>query len=226
VRPVCSAPHHGGCSSAGRAPGCDPGCRGFEPRHSPHIGRSRRAVSPQVRSLKCDPGTAPVIDMGAGREQTPAAAPVGTVWDPVTHPRREAPRRRRRRSPRAGRSGRASAAAAAAAGDHPSISRAPRGARLAGLLEPGVHQVRDNLGGLRPAAAGGADRAEPVEVLERQQNHECPAGPRGHGPSSGGRRAVMTVRACTPPAGDLRGLRARARRLLARAARRPPVAGR
>src|SRR4029453_2762844 len=26
---------HGGCSSAGRAPGCGPGCRGFEPRHSP-----------------------------------------------------------------------------------------------------------------------------------------------------------------------------------------------
>ena len=28
--------HLGGCSSAGRAPGCGPGCRGFEPRHSPH----------------------------------------------------------------------------------------------------------------------------------------------------------------------------------------------
>ena len=27
---------HGGCSSAGRAPGCGPGCRGFESRHSPH----------------------------------------------------------------------------------------------------------------------------------------------------------------------------------------------
>ena len=26
----------GGCSSAGRAPGCGPGCRGFESRHSPH----------------------------------------------------------------------------------------------------------------------------------------------------------------------------------------------
>ena len=28
---------HGGRSSAGRAPGCGPGCRGFEPRRSPHL---------------------------------------------------------------------------------------------------------------------------------------------------------------------------------------------
>jgi hypothetical protein len=28
---------NGGCSSAGRAPGCGPGCRGFEPRHSPVV---------------------------------------------------------------------------------------------------------------------------------------------------------------------------------------------
>ncbi|MEY4492744.1 MAG: hypothetical protein RL355_93 [Actinomycetota bacterium] len=28
---------HGGCSSAGRAPGCGPGCRGFKSRHSPQI---------------------------------------------------------------------------------------------------------------------------------------------------------------------------------------------
>ena len=28
---------HGGRSSAGRAPGCGPGCRGFEPRRSPHF---------------------------------------------------------------------------------------------------------------------------------------------------------------------------------------------
>ena len=28
---------HGGCSSVGRAPGCGPGGRGFEPRHSPHV---------------------------------------------------------------------------------------------------------------------------------------------------------------------------------------------
>jgi hypothetical protein len=26
---------HGGRSSVGRAPGCDPGCRGFEPHRSP-----------------------------------------------------------------------------------------------------------------------------------------------------------------------------------------------
>lgn len=32
---------HGGCSSAGRAPGCDPGGRGFEPRRSPLSGVDR-----------------------------------------------------------------------------------------------------------------------------------------------------------------------------------------
>ncbi|MEY3319498.1 MAG: hypothetical protein RL393_78, partial [Actinomycetota bacterium] len=29
--------NHGGRSSAGRAPGCGPGCRGFKPRRSPHF---------------------------------------------------------------------------------------------------------------------------------------------------------------------------------------------
>ena len=28
---------YGGRSSVGRAPGCDPGCRGFEPHRSPHF---------------------------------------------------------------------------------------------------------------------------------------------------------------------------------------------
>ena len=32
---------HGGCSSAGRAPGCGPGGRGFKSRHSPHASKSR-----------------------------------------------------------------------------------------------------------------------------------------------------------------------------------------
>ena len=32
----CAA-RHGGCSSAGRAPGCGPGGRGFKSRHSPHV---------------------------------------------------------------------------------------------------------------------------------------------------------------------------------------------
>ena len=31
----------GGCSSAGRAPGCDPGCRGFEPRQPPQSFQAR-----------------------------------------------------------------------------------------------------------------------------------------------------------------------------------------
>ena len=33
-------PLDGGCSSAGRAPGCGPGSRGFESRHSPHFDQS------------------------------------------------------------------------------------------------------------------------------------------------------------------------------------------
>ena len=31
----------GGRSSAGRAPGCGPGCRGFKPRRSPHFFKIR-----------------------------------------------------------------------------------------------------------------------------------------------------------------------------------------
>ena len=36
---------HGGCSSAGRAPGCGPGCRGFKSRHSPQ-SKCRSAGEP------------------------------------------------------------------------------------------------------------------------------------------------------------------------------------
>ena len=36
-RIISDVSEHGGRSSAGRAPGCGPGCRGFEPRRSPHI---------------------------------------------------------------------------------------------------------------------------------------------------------------------------------------------
>ena len=45
---------NGGCSSVGRAPGCDPGCRGFEPRQPPHRseGGDRSLASQQRR-----PGT-------------------------------------------------------------------------------------------------------------------------------------------------------------------------
>ena len=39
---------HGGCSSAGRAPGCGPGCRGFKSRHSPG---ERDPVVPAVLGL-------------------------------------------------------------------------------------------------------------------------------------------------------------------------------
>ena len=34
--------YDGGCSSVGRAPDCDSGCRGFESRHSPHFINSRQ----------------------------------------------------------------------------------------------------------------------------------------------------------------------------------------
>ena len=32
---------YGGRSSVGRAPGCDPGGRGFEPHRSPQIGKNK-----------------------------------------------------------------------------------------------------------------------------------------------------------------------------------------
>ena len=37
IRHAGSPGAHGGCSSAGRAPGCGPGGRGFKSRHSPHV---------------------------------------------------------------------------------------------------------------------------------------------------------------------------------------------
>jgi oligoribonuclease (3'-5' exoribonuclease) len=45
-RLISTTPHvpdgrgNGGCSSVGRAPGCDPGCRGFESRQPPDVGGS------------------------------------------------------------------------------------------------------------------------------------------------------------------------------------------
>ena len=35
--PGCDGQVDGGRSSAGRAPGCDPGCRGFESHRPPHL---------------------------------------------------------------------------------------------------------------------------------------------------------------------------------------------
>lgn len=40
---------HGGCSSDGRALGCDPGCRGFDPRHSPEVPVAVAAGTPFTR---------------------------------------------------------------------------------------------------------------------------------------------------------------------------------
>ncbi len=53
---------HGGCSSAGRAPGCGPGCRGFKSHHSPR--RPGLLCPPRARaqhSWTCEPlGPGPV----------------------------------------------------------------------------------------------------------------------------------------------------------------------
>ncbi len=46
---------YGGCSSVGRAPDCDSGCRGFESRHSPH----KRSIA--------QPGSAPGLGPGGRR---------------------------------------------------------------------------------------------------------------------------------------------------------------
>ena len=37
IRFVSRRTKYGGCSSAGRAPDCDSGCRGFDPRQPPHF---------------------------------------------------------------------------------------------------------------------------------------------------------------------------------------------
>ncbi len=44
-RPVAMPSHDGGCSSVGRAPGCGPGGRGFNPRRSPRVKGSLRFLS-------------------------------------------------------------------------------------------------------------------------------------------------------------------------------------
>jgi hypothetical protein len=51
---------HGGCSSAGRAPACGAGGRGFESRHSPHGGSGRRHAQRPVKPSFSDiPGSTP-----------------------------------------------------------------------------------------------------------------------------------------------------------------------
>ena len=57
-RPRCP---HGGCSSAGRAPGCGPGCRGFESLQSPH---------------SLDPHVGPVLRPGRRRRRRDAGSTV------------------------------------------------------------------------------------------------------------------------------------------------------
>ena len=42
---------YGGRSSVGRAPGCDPGCRGFESHRSPHILPVQAKVAELVDAL-------------------------------------------------------------------------------------------------------------------------------------------------------------------------------
>jgi hypothetical protein len=36
--------YNGECSSVGRVPDCDSGCRGFEPHHSPHYSLSKSDI--------------------------------------------------------------------------------------------------------------------------------------------------------------------------------------
>src|SRR5690606_11064929 len=50
MRPLCSS--NGGCSSVGRVPDCDSGCRGFESHQPPQIPEARRArASPLLGPL-------------------------------------------------------------------------------------------------------------------------------------------------------------------------------
>ena len=66
----------GGCSSAGRAPGCGPGCRGFEPRHSP------QGMPPEVQgALSCAGAVGP-----ATRDPRPERPPHASA--PRAHPMR------------------------------------------------------------------------------------------------------------------------------------------
>ena len=47
---LAAANSDGGCSSVGRAPDCDSGCRGFEPRHPPQLRSFAKA--PELRRGK------------------------------------------------------------------------------------------------------------------------------------------------------------------------------
>ena len=53
---ACPIGSDGGCSSAGRAPGCDPGCRGFESRQPPRRWEGRNTLPPFVSpAIPCPP---------------------------------------------------------------------------------------------------------------------------------------------------------------------------
>ena len=81
--PVHSAPAfglpalgpRGGCSSAGRAPGCGPGGRGFKSRHSPHVPR----VEGRRRSAGAHGRPGPTGSPGPAGPSHHHAGPDGTV---------------------------------------------------------------------------------------------------------------------------------------------------
>ena len=83
----------GGCSSVGRAPGCGPGCRGFNSHHSPHdyprpLHGPRLAAAffmlqpgdPLPRRLQAD-GPAPRMRQRHVRSLCPVGAPKGQAQD-------------------------------------------------------------------------------------------------------------------------------------------------
>ncbi len=75
---------HGGCSSAGRAPGCGPGCRGFESRHSPH---HRRLLT--CGNASQEPSAVPADRIAASRttRRRQAGAPTAARSVPSPHER-------------------------------------------------------------------------------------------------------------------------------------------
>ncbi len=97
--PLAGTPaRHGGCSSAGRAPGCGPGGRGFKSRHPPQV---RGHVDHLARSPGSVPGAAPRIAPEFWA-QDPRACFQGERPGREESPRCRAPPRRLRVSQRSG----------------------------------------------------------------------------------------------------------------------------
>src|SRR6202035_1641978 len=72
---------HGGCSSAGRAPGCGPGGRGFKPHHSPHA--VRRVTYDFVRSPHFFAPAPSLLTAMAACQRLPGTLALGPRCDAV-----------------------------------------------------------------------------------------------------------------------------------------------